>query len=1152
MKTSHYHHAKLAAAVCPLLLLASCNDELPGTFGSASSEKLAFEFSATIDQDNSSRADESGFADGDCMGVFVVNYRDNTPGILSLSNNQANNVAVTFSAENNKWIPVTDIYWLDKETRADIYGYYPFNSAISDVKKYSFEVSGDQSITGDDTDMGSYEASDFLWAKDAGVAPGTKVNLTYRHALAGVKVNLLPGEGYSAEDWAAISRIVTVDNTLRGAEIDLSTGNVTPAGNFDRNIVMNPESGCYRAVVIPQTVSAGKSVIGITVDGVTCNYDRDGGGMTYVPGKLHKFTIKVNRSDNHGNFTLELVSEEITPWEVDNSSHDFEANSYLVVNVPEPGTLRSCLVAVGADYTTVKNLKITGKLTDEDFRFMREEMSSLTAVNLKEAKMVHVEYTIPTEGVNEWEWPTGYIDDVIPKDAFIYNQTIRRIVLPDNIVRIGPHAFANLRLTSALIIPESVKIIEKWAFSCVGEEASIILPSSLEYIGECAFYGTDAHFELKLNNNIRYIGISAFNEARGATGTFNVPTKLEYLGDNAFAGCGHDIVGDIIIPLGLTDIPNGAFSNIGFKNGTNLTLPEGVKKINNSAFAGLTYLSSVIIPESVVYIEKWAFKDSRIKNGTLKLPKGIKYIGRAAFAWCNISGTIEIPQSIDLVLGGDGDNGGAFTGTAVDKIVVGDNVLQIEKCAFSDNSNLRFVNLGRNIQSIGDEAFSRAPQLGTVICLAPTPPAMGSDVFRESYMDKVILEVPEASVEAYRNADGWRLFQNITPHHELAFNIPDISCLDKGITRTGIIRAESSWKVTECPDWVHVSPDHADYKEELTITVDPIASGSNSREGRIVFSLDGKDYTTYTTVRQFSYSEAVEDTEIILQKASAGAPREIPLFIVGEGFSADNIVSGGYLNRMRETMEHFFAIEPYRSYRNYFTVTTAVACSPDEGTGDIYNVKVNNFDSDGPMPDVNKLKEYARIVSRHIADNISNSIIIMVSNYKSFQGWSNIDWEGCSLAGIGTVDDVYPYDYRGLVQHFAGGEAFAGLGNEMITHFEHIKGCTCPGCNDICTYNDMKSRGYYGNLTMSSKIADAPWSEFIFHPKYSSMVDMWEGGYKHFRGVWRSEAQSVMNNYIAYYNTISRYIIYKQIMRRAGLDASLDDFIANDKIEIPQ
>lgn len=126
------------------------------------------------------------------------------------------------------------------------------------------------------------------------------------------------------------------------------------------------------------------------------------------------------------------------------------------------------------------------------------------------------------------------------------------------------------------------------------------------------------------------------------------------------------------------------------------------------------------------------------------------------------------------------------------------------------------------------------------------------------------------------------------------------------------------------------------------------------------------------------------------------------------------------------------------------------------------------------------------------------------------------------------------------------------LGEEYVTHMEHIKGCTCGFCNKLPEYYSMKSKGLLDNLTLSSKINEAPWREFIFHPKYSQTVDMWEGGYNHLRGVWRSEPQSVMSTYIPYYNTISRYAIYKGIMRRAGLTPSLDDFIAKDKIEIPQ
>ncbi len=1156
MKIHHCGKIRVLAAVLMPMILASCSDEIAGP-DIPGDDRLGFEFTASIEQDNSSRADESGFADGDRFGAFVVNYSAGQPGGLTISDNQVNNVAIVYNADANRWTPATDIYWRDAQTPADVYGYYPFNNGLGDVETYSFEVRGDQSIAGGDGDMGAYEASDFLWAKAARVTPGTKITLPFTHRLAGVRVTLEKGEGFTGDEWEKLPRIVTVDNTLRTAAIDLSTGVATPTGSFDRNVVMNPEGAdTYRAVVIPQSVDAGKTTIGITIDGYNYAYTREG-GMSYTAGRLHSFTIRVDKKQQSGGYSLTLVSEDITPWVADSSSHDFEANSYLVIDVPVAGTLKDCLAKARADYSTVKNLKITGQLTDEDFRFMREEMSMLTAVNLKEAKMVNVECRIPIVGKDYWEWPESHVDNMLPNDAFSHKETLRRIILPAGITRVGDHALTNTRLTSTVIIPESVTIIDEWAFSGIGDEAGIVMPSSLEFIGNYAFLSTNANFELKLSNTLKHIGIGAFQDARGATGTFNLPTKLEYLGNTAFGSCGHDLVGDIVIPINIKEIPEQAFRDIGFKNGTNLTLHEGVGKIGVNAFSSIKFLSPLVFPNNMTVIERWAFKNTRMPQGSLKLPSNLKYLGRHAFAGTNISGTLEYPASLDVILGGEGDNSGAFCGTSIDRLVIGDNIMQIESRAFKLNLALRHIEIGKNVNFIGDEAFAvddplnQALDLETLVCLAPEPPKMGSNVFRGVYFDKCILEVPEKSVDLYRNAEGWREFQSITPHRELAFNITDIACLEKGVTRTGIVRSEGAWTITECPDWVKVTPDHADYKEELTIKVDQLPAGADNREGRIVFSLNGKNYTTYTSVRQYACSEGKEDAEIVLQQASAGA-REIPVFIVGEGFGADKIINGEYMRRMNETMEQLFAIEPYKTYRNYFTVTTALACSPDDGVADIFNSKVNCFDSDGATPNPKKLKQYVRNVSSHAGKDLGNSLIIMVANYPNFQGWHDIDWENCSMSGVGIVDDVYPYDQRGLVQHYAGGAAFAGLAYEYIGHFEHIKGCTCPCCQGYQKYLDMKDRGYFENVTLSSKMADAPWSQFIFHSKYSQMVDMWEGGYNHFRGVWRSEANSVMSTYIAYYNTISRYAIYKQIMRRAGRQASLEDFIANDKIEIPQ
>lgn len=472
MKINYLQATRVLAALLSPVVVVSCADRFDDPEIAIAGDRTAFEFAASIEQDNSSRADESGFADGDRFGAFVVNYDSGSPGTLAVTDNQANNVAVTFDAASATWSTATDIYWRDGSTPVDVYGYYPFNNALADVETYSFEVRADQSIPATDSgDMSAYEASDFLWAKSAHVAPGTRINLVFTHRLAGVKVLLQKGAGFTDEEWAKLPRIVTVDNTLRSATVNLSTGVATATGTADRHVVMNPDAAdSYRAVVVPQKVAAGKSTIGITIDGVNYTYNRDG-GMEYTPGKLHNFTLRIDKKEQSGAYTVTLVGESISPWEADSSSHDFVENSYVVVNCPEPGKLRESLAAAGIDIATVKNLKITGTLTEEDFALMREEMLSLTAINLKDVKIVKVKLTLYDDKESD-----RMHDDALPAEAFRDMKTITRVILPDNLKVLGEWSLSGLNLSSTLVIPDSVTEICFDACSGLPESCTIIMP----------------------------------------------------------------------------------------------------------------------------------------------------------------------------------------------------------------------------------------------------------------------------------------------------------------------------------------------------------------------------------------------------------------------------------------------------------------------------------------------------------------------------------------------------------------------------------------------------------------------------------------------------------------------------------------------------
>jgi hypothetical protein len=97
----------------------------------------------------------------------------------------------------------------------------------------------------------------------------------------------------------------------------------------------------------------------------------------------------------------------------------------------------------------------------------------------------------------------------------------------------------------------------------------------------------------------------------------------------------------------------------------------------------------------------------------------------------------------------------------------------------------------------------------------------------------------------------------------------------------------------------------------------------------------------------------------------------------------------------------------------------------------------------------------------------------------------------------------------------------------------------------------MKSFGFYENISLTGSMHDVPWSHLIFDPQFSNFVDVYEGGFFHSRGVFRSEPSSCMNDNISYYSAISREAIVKRVMDYAGEEYSFEDFKANDKESLP-
>ena len=1104
-----------AFAVCGVLPLSSCMQEETFQSGTEPGVPGKIEISGSIDQEYVTRANDDGFCDGDAVGIYIVDYDGNTPGELLDKGNRADNMKYTFDETAYRWTPSYDVYWKDDKTHIDIYGYYPY-AAPSDVDSYAFEVQKDQSKEAEYGNMGAYEASDFLWGKAENNAPTANViKVSFNHMMASARITLAEGTGFAEGEWLAVKKQVLVLNTKRQSVINLKTGAVTPSGNVQNTgIIPYKDGDDFRAIVVPQTIPAGTALISVTVDGTVYQLVKDE-AFAFNPSKQHNFTITVNKRAAQGGYEFVLTSESITVWENDGVSHDAVAREYIVVNVDEPGTLGDCIKAAGKDPDKVKNLKVAGNINALDFYYMRDSMAILQALNLKEVNISEYQESKKLR---------------IPDYAMSDKTSLLRLVIPDKLKEIGVGAFHGCsNIVGSLIIPEGVTIIERGAFyGCKSMTGTLSLPSTLisvdgNYVSSDmgAFMECGFTCELKLPVNLKYIGPYAFARSSGFYGSLVLPDKLEFIGEGAFESCS-GLTGSLKIPDSVKEIPNRAFCACGF-NGT-LELHNGLLSLGPEAFRESQFRGELALPDELVIINDFVFYGCDF-SGELKIPESVAVIGANAFAnnW-RLMGTLEIPKDVQSI----GER--AF-----------ENCRSIEGVVFEDG-----------IETIGRYAFNMCSGLGSIVCKGVNPAYVQTGAFDGVPKDNFTLEVPESALQQYQTAVGWSEFKRISAYRNLAIRPNVATAINTSVTRELVLNADEDWEVESQPDWVTLSATGGSGKTELTITFSELPQGSADREGEVVFKLKTKDYRTRLAVTQYDY-EYGEDQILTLQDASKG--NGVNLVFLGDGFDAKEVSDGEYLAAVNEAVEHFFGIEPYTTYRDYFNVYTGIAVSPESGIGTVNTIRYARFNTTfkggvglGGSSDTDyaRIFEYACKAPTVDESNLGQTLVVMIPNTVDYGGICYMYDDGSAIAYCPMSDYGYPLDFRGVVQHEAGGHGFGKLGDEYIYHNAFIDNCTCTCCEHDGAIRAAHAKGWYANLSLSGKMDEVPWSHLIFHDKYKDFVDIYEGAFMHTRGVYRSEQNSCMNNDIPYYSTISREAIVKRIKEIAGEPYSFEEFVAND------
>ena len=1111
---------------CVAMLFASCTKD-PDEVIVSIPKQIPIQLSGSIDQVVKSRVNDDGFCDGDGFGLYAVNYENGEPGTLLDKGNQANNVRYVFNEKEYKWTPDYPVYYRDNITPVDMIGYYPYNGALENVNNYSFEVQQDQSTSVETTLMGGYEASDFLWGKVENVMPtDERIRITFNHKMAGVQVELTEGKGWAEGEWASVEKHALIANTIRKASIDLATGAVTAVGERDITDIVPAINGeYYRAIVVPQTIDASMVLLRITVDGIPYLF-RKSEAFEYKAGKLHKFTISVSKKDLSG-VEFKLIGEEITPWESETITHDGSAREYVVINVSVENfvygksELEKAIKETGKDPDRIVNMKVTGRLNKYDFDYMREKMLSLTNLNLEDVILCDY-YYVENKTLPEYAFycATKFLRIILPNSTEIIGnqafQSAKNIVyvdLPENVKKIGGSGFAYCSLKCSLTIPPKLEAIYSGAF----EQASVkfknfYIPNTLRIIGTYAFrnFKESINAEIIFPEEMESIGWDAFRNSNLKAGSLKIPNKIKEIGSNTFENC--EFTGHLILPDGLISIGDSAFYNCGFSG--ELIIPESAVRIGYGAFCGCSFSHIPVLPKNIQQVGDYAFKftykvDNIADGGILEFPEGLTEINLSSY-----------PQNASKIIFHPGVT--KITGTTSGKY------------------------------------------LREVVCKAKVPPTLSANSFQNTLginaanmIDLVKIEVPEESLYKYQTAQYWK---NYIPSVYRDFNLDlESTCaLNAQHSRKMIVRApaEMEWSVSHKPDWVTVTPSSGTGKVEVTILFDEMARGNGNRADSLVFKPTAYDYHKSVKVDQYDYPYDSGDV-IINQTATVG--NGVNIVFMGDCFDAKDIAEGYYEEIMNEAIGHFFAIEPYNTYRDYFNVYTVVCHSADSGlpTTHIINKEVI-FESRYAYGDskfefkinTEKCLEYACKAPTVSKENLCQTPVVVIENSNAYGGVTYWWRDNSSLAVQCIQRNEYPLDFRGVIQHEVGGHAFGKLLDEYIYHGGFVDQCSCVCCEHDSQFELRQSLGWGKNMSLNSNHYEVPWSHMIFDPQYSSYVEMYEGGFFHQRGVYRSEPNSCMNNNVPYYSAISRQAIVERIMEYAGEEFTFEKFKAKDSAEI--
>jgi len=453
---------------------------------------------------------------------------------------------------------------------------------------------------------------------------------------------------------------------------------------------------------------------------------------------------------------------------------------------------------------------------------------------------------------------TSYVVPVgtktIGKEAFAESQ-ITSITLNEGLICIDDAAFSLTDLKS-ITIPGSVTQFGKFIFEFSNPEyivSNILEPQSIS-VSSFEYAEYDSQNEI-YNKTILYVPLGTESKYKAATGWNNFASirecdriemdgfEYEVTHDTHYAtllkkSTSVSYKEEIEIPGTISynnqQIPVVGIAEDAFKGMSlgSILLSGNIQTIGANAFNGCSNLKSVTVKnETPIDIDENVFEGVYAK-ATLIVPKKTKSAYSATLPWSKFSSIKEVDSEIvvDNLLYEIDFNSNTATLVKKNTFVYSSDEIEIpETITYNDltitvtgiaenafkSTNLKSVTFSKNINVIGNNAFSGCSNLKKIIVRNEMPIAINENVFEGVY-DKATLFVPQGFLPQYQQAEVWKKFTNIQEE------------------QTGDIETEGGFRVggiyyeidTETPTNVRVVKNPDGYKGTITIPSQVTFNGS--------------------------------------------------------------------------------------------------------------------------------------------------------------------------------------------------------------------------------------------------------------------------------------------------------------------------------------